>query len=272
MNLLSIADLKLHDLRAIWGLVDSPLRFLRGNVGWSFEGNGIRTRTTFIQAFRDLGLSYVELPNLLKTAERACDLAGYLDPFYDMYVVRESDHARLAEFAAHSRRPVINAMSGQGHPCEVLTDAYYVDTQLVPLERSRVCLWGPTTNVLRSWHELAGVLGIRIHHVCDQRFHERRSDVAFSESLDFEADIVITDGWPSGANDARWSLTREHLHRMGNPKLLPTPPFSVGREVAFDPVSYAGFVGYQQKELLLPVQRAILSYLAESNSESRSPS
>lgn len=92
--------------------------------GLVVEGNGIRTRTSFIQTFQELGLSFVELPNLLKTPERAADLAGYLDPFYDAYVVRESNHQRLAEFAFASQRPVIIAMSGMGHPCEVLTDAF----------------------------------------------------------------------------------------------------------------------------------------------------
>ncbi len=48
---------------------------------------------------------------------------------------------------------------------------------------------------------------------------------------------------------------------MGHPVLLPTPPFSVGRELAFDPVLYARFAGYEQKMLLLPVQKAILRYL-----------
>jgi len=48
---------------------------------------------------------------------------------------------------------------------------------------------------------------------------------------------------------------------MGHPVLLPTPPFSVGGELAFDPVLYARFAGYEQKMLLLPVQKAILRYL-----------
>jgi ornithine carbamoyltransferase len=96
-----------------------------------------------------------ELPNFLTSDERASDLAGYLDPFYDIYVIRAANHARLAEFASASRRPVINAMSDSGHPCEVLTDAYFIDTELMPLEQARICLWGPPTNVFRSWHELA---------------------------------------------------------------------------------------------------------------------
>jgi aspartate carbamoyltransferase catalytic subunit len=60
-----------------------------------------------------------------------------------MYVVRESNHQRLTDFAEAIRRPVINAMSGEGHPCEVLTDAYFIHTSLSPLEQARVCLRGP---------------------------------------------------------------------------------------------------------------------------------
>ena len=48
---------------------------------------------------------------------------------------------------------------------------------------------------------------------------------------------------------------------MGNPKLLPTPPFFIGHEIAIDPLHYEGFMGYDQKIDLLPVQKAILSYL-----------
>jgi ornithine carbamoyltransferase len=267
MKLLRISDLSRADVRAIWGLVANPEMQITGTVAWSFEGNGIRTRTTFIQAFRDLGLTFTELPNLLKTGERTCDLAGYLDPFYEMYVIRESNHARLAEFAASTRRPLINAMSSEAHPCEVLTDAYYVETKLRPLEGARVCLWGPPTNVLRSWHELAGVLGFTVIHVCDAQYHEPTANVLFVATFPTEIDIVITDSWPTGIEDVAWSLSEEHLAHMGHPRLMPTPPFSIGRELAFDPLTYSGFVGYQQKELLLPVQKAIMSYVSDSRSE-----
>ena len=261
MNLVSLADLAAADVRAIWRLAAAPDEPLAGTVGWSFEGNGIRTRTTFMQAFRELGLSFTELPNLLKTSERACDLAGYLDPFYDIYVIRESIHARLVEFATASRRPVINAMSSEGHPCEVLTDAFYIDTALLPITKARICLWGPPTNVFRSWHQLAAILGLSLQHVCEARFHEPRTGATYAELDDIgPADIVITDGWPDGADASAWSLTEHQLARMGNPKLLPTPPFTIGRELAFDPLAYAGFVGYEQKKLLLPVHKAILRY------------
>ncbi|MDR2332216.1 MAG: ornithine carbamoyltransferase [Burkholderiaceae bacterium] len=265
MNLISLAQLSPADVLDIWRLAEEPGKNLARNVCWSFEGNGIRTRTTFLQAFRDLGLASVELPNLLKTQERPCDLAGYLDPFYDLYVVRDTNHQRLAEFAAVSCRPVINAMSGMGHPCEVLTDAYFIHNSLMPITQARICLWGPTTNVLRSWHELARVLGLSVHHVCHESQHEALQGVTFDTKPEGHMDIVITDGWPAEQDFSCTSLAIADLERMGNPVLLPTPPFSIGRELAFDPLHYPRFAGYRQKEMLLPVQRAIIRYLIEAS-------
>lgn len=153
-SLIRITDLSAGDVQAIWSRAAAPAPCLQGTVGWSFEGNGIRTRTTFIQALRDLGLAYTELPNLLKTDERPVDLAGYLDPFYEAYVIREADPERLRAFAAASRRPVINAMTATGHPCEVLSDAFHLQSQMGPLASVRIGLWGrrPTCCVPgRSW-------------------------------------------------------------------------------------------------------------------------
>ena len=261
MKLIRIDDLTAADIRAIWQLAAKPFSPLQGNVAWSFEGNGIRTRTTFIQAFRELNLQFVELPNLLKTTERACDLAGYLDPFYDIYVVRDSNHERLTEFAQASHRPVVNAMTALGHPCEVLTDAYSIEKNIGALDTVRIILWGPTTNVFRSWHELAHVLGFELVQVCEAQFHETLPNVRFTDKIDGIADVIITDSWPTTYHNPQWSLSADQLEALGHPKLIATPPFHIGQELAFDPLQYKGFMGYLQKMDLLPVQKAILSYL-----------
>jgi len=260
MNLINIADVSAADVRKIWALANKPPNALKGTVAWSFEGNGIRTRTTFIEAFRELGLAYVELPNLLKTTERVSDLAGYLDSFYSIYVVRESNHERLLDFASASSRPVINAMSRVEHPCEVLSHSFYIDTAVGAIESVKIGLWGPPTNVLTSWHGLAKTLGIEIHHFCGKEFHSSKEHVHFRTTPDQAVDILITDGWPEGFSDITWSLTLEHLAKLGNPRLLPTPPFAIGEELGFDPTHFEGFVGYHQKRILLPVQRAILTH------------
>lgn len=278
MNLTAISDLDAADIDAIFRLADAFARAAPQpdlppttpgeshdapppTIGWSFEGNGIRTRTAFLQVFRDLGLHYTELPGLLKTSERPEDLAAYLDPFYAAYVIRDADHARLCAFAQASTRPVINAMSGQGHPCEVLTDAWFAARAIGPLPALRIVLWGPSTNVFRSWHELAQVAGLQIEQVCAAHRHESRPGVSFRSSPPSKADLVITDAPPADAVDALSPLTQAHLQAMGMPHLLPTPPFLIGRELLFDPAFYPGFVGHRQKALLRPVQKAILRLL-----------
>jgi ornithine carbamoyltransferase len=115
--------------------------------------------------------------------------------------------------------------------------------------------------VFRSWHELAGVLGFELVHICDAHFHESIPHVRFSESIDDTTDVLITDSWPADFDNTAWTLNSNHLKALGDPKLLPTPPFSIGREIAFDPLQYQGFMGYEQKIDLLLVQKAILSYL-----------
>ncbi|MEN9763727.1 MAG: hypothetical protein RI906_3553 [Pseudomonadota bacterium] len=262
-HLITIADLNPDDVDAIFALVGSQsFEFsARRAVAWSFEGNGIRTRASFIQAFRELRLSFTELPNLLKTHERAHDLAAYLAPLFDLFVIRESDHGRLADFAHFSPSPVINAMSAQAHPCEVLTDAYFIQQSIKPLRDARIVLWGPTTNVYHSWHELAALLGFSVIQVCDQSEHENLSNVKFSVSPPSIADVVITDRHPAAVENAFCPLTLAHLQSMGKPALLPTPPFSVGGEMLFDPASYPEFVGYEQKSLLVPVQKAVITHL-----------
>jgi ornithine carbamoyltransferase len=261
MKLIRIDDLTAQAIHQIWEVAAHPIQPMQGHVAWSFEGNGIRTRTTFIQAFRELNLNFVELPNLLKTTERASDLAGYLDPFYDLYVIRDGQHDRLEEFAKASHRPVINAMSALGHPCEVLTDAYSLQKSFGALAKTKITLWGPTTNVFRSWHELAQVLGLDLVHICDATYHEDQGSVRFLEAIDGPTDVLITDSWPAGFENTAWSLSTHHLEALGQPKLIATPPFHIGQEVGFDPLHYIGFMGYMQKMDLLPVQKAIVSYL-----------
>ncbi|MDX2004121.1 MAG: hypothetical protein SFU83_02495 [Meiothermus sp.] len=265
-DLLEISDLTRGEIEHIWSLVDRPIPKLEGRAAWSFEGNGVRTRTSFIAAFGQLGLEYIELPNLLKTQERVRDLAGYLDPFYLVYVIRESDHQRLTEFARASTRPVVNAMTGQGHPCEVLSDAYSLRSMFGDLHGVTIGLWGPTTNVFRSWHQLAAVMGLNVRHFCPAEFHLDLEYVTFCPEPGAPVDVLITDSWPADFDDSRWSLSLEVMRTLGNPKLLPTPPFFVGKELAFDPVPSGHFVGYLQKQQLLEVHRAVLVYLLEGAS------
>jgi len=247
-DLLTTDSISLGDLESIFKQVGSRNTFDASRpVACSFQGAGIRTRTTFIQALIQLGLEYIDLPVFLDTTEEPRDLAGYLDAYYDLYIIRYNDHTRLTEFASHSQRPVINAMSSIEHPCEAIADAYWFNTTIRPLDGARIVLWGPTTNVLRSWRNVAAAAGADV------------VSITKAGTLPCSVDLVITDGWPELlANGSPLGLELGHLEEMGNPVLLPTPPFTVGKELLFDPAIYSKFSGYAQKTCLLDVQKAII--------------
>lgn len=262
VQLLDIDNLSKEDIRVIWCAVDNrEEREARVNIAWSFEGNGIRTRTTFIQAFQSLGANYVELPNFLKTGESAKDLAGYMDSFYSMYVIRESNHQRLIEFSNATTKPVINAMSNEAHPCEVLTDTYYLYSKFKSLSDLRILLWGPVTNVFKSWHSLGNTLDLNIKHYCPLEYHQNDRSVSYTDNLYGNYDVLVTDAWPEGFSDNSYSLSNEKLNDIGCPLILPTPPVTVGNELSSPISSLENFVGYRQKYLLLPVQIETIYYL-----------
>ena len=246
-------SLKPETIAQIWRLVSAvDMPAVDGHVAVSFQGSGTRTRTTFLQAISHLGLDAIELPIFLDTKERAQDLAGYLDPFYSLYIIRYNDHDRMKSFSDASRRPVINAMSSLEHPCEALADAYWFHSSVKPLDQASIVLWGPVTNVLRSWANVARACGASVKHICK-----------VLEALPANVDLVVTDGWPQMYTDQRSSLTMGCLERMGMPLLLPTPPFTIGQELDFDPLTYANFAGYEQKLCLLEVQKAIIRYVID---------
>ncbi len=249
----SLIDTKPVDaaaLNSIFNHATNLERFeLTGTVACSFQGMGTRTRSTFIKALTELNLDYISLPEFLDTNENPRDLAGYLDQYYDLYVIRYNDHSKLHAFAQHSQKPVINAMSDLEHPCEALADAYWFHTTVKPLGSSKVVLWGPMTNVLRSWHNVASTMESLVYHI-----------TSISE-LPSEVDLVVTDGWPADSKEnERIGLTLQHLKDIGRPVLLPTPPFTVGKELLIDPVEYDNFSGYDQKSYLLNVQKGIISW------------
>jgi ornithine carbamoyltransferase len=277
VSLLTIDDLSPADIEHIFELADGPFldRTRQGSpftAAYSFEGNSIRTRTTFLKALNSLGIQAIEAPNFLKTGEPVEHLAGYMDNWVDLYIIRERDHGRLHSFIETSRRPVINALTRQAHPCEVLADAYSIRASKGPLADLTYCIVGPPTNVLNSWHTLADVLGLRLKHVMPKEFLAevplwRQSRIVTDKSAGLSgADVVLTDAWPTGFNDRRFRLTLDDLAVVNEGTwVIPCPPFNTANEISDDVIASEFFAGYAQKTALYPVQRAIIQFLIDQS-------
>jgi ornithine carbamoyltransferase len=260
---LEIQDFSREQIELVFNRVDSHgLIEQKLPIVCSFEGKGIRTKASFYQAIHCIGSNSVELPGLLDTDERLPDVAGYLDEIHSAYIIRYSNHERLREFAKLSKRPVINAMSKKEHPCEAMADVFWFNT-IKPVADSCALIWGPMTNVLRSWGALFECLGGKVIHFSPNQITLSNRVANRKDFAALEIDIVVTDGWPKDFSDDACTLTIEDLESLGRPRYIPTPPFTIGKELGFDPVLYPEFCGYKQKRSLVSVQAALLHYLIE---------
>ncbi len=147
-NFIKINDFSADEIQRIFELADKAdeLKFSAEaslTACYSFEGNSLRTRATFIKALSDLDITGIDIPNFLKTSEGVEHLSGYMDYWFDIYVLRDRNHARMVSFAEKTQRPIINAMSSEAHPCEVISDVYSVQKEKGDLKSLKFCIMGP---------------------------------------------------------------------------------------------------------------------------------
>jgi len=265
-DLLSMTTLSTGDIESVFDLArklkNGYLPNLSGvTSAYSFEGNSLRTRATFLKAMACLEITAIELPNLLKTKEQKAHLAGYLDQWIDLYVIRESHHEMLEMFASASKRPVINAMSSQARPCEVLSDAFFLSEHFGSLKKLKVWLVGPATNVLRSWRELCEVLNIEYALVRPREDRGIAGDELFDSLVEGikGADIILTDHWPNGTFKKEYQITLDNLqYASPHALVIPCPPFDTTQEIQADVIASPYFAGYESKQDLYTVHQAIL--------------
>jgi ornithine carbamoyltransferase len=127
-------------------------------------------------------------------------------------VIRTSNHDAVVELAAAAQVPVINAMTGTGHPCEVISEAFTVRERLGSLDGLHVTFVGEDNNVCRSWCELTTLYDLTVTQVCPPgweldttfldrlRDHRQRGRVSTTHHLDTgvsNANVIYTDGWPA---------------------------------------------------------------------------
>ncbi len=268
-NLITLHDLSSEEIFQIFDLADRAASLAISSDAkltacYSFEGNSLRTRATFIKALFDLGISPIELPNLLKTSEAVEHLAGYLDYWFDLYVIRDRNHTRMAQFAEVCEKPVINALSSDAHPCEVLTDLYSVRKEKGDLEKFKFCVLGPPTNVLNSWNRLCQILELDYVQVIPQGFKPvEEANLSHSKSTGLkDADVVLTDVWPDSFDNRDFQLTLEDLKIASSDAwVIPCPPFNIVNEIHQEVIDSPYFAGYAQKRYLYDVQKALIYYL-----------
>ncbi len=223
-DFLAVKDLLPEDLR---GLLQMAARLKSGadpgtplgrrSIAMVFLRPSNRTRVSFEAAINRLGghpIALFDREIELGRRESVADVGRILDRFVDGLVARIPSQRDLLGLAASMDGPVINAMTDQGHPCQILADCLTVQESVGHLAGARITFVGDGNNVCASWLEAAHVADLDLRVVTPPGYgpsevvlagacrsgSEGRGSVLVTNDLDEglqDTNVIYTDVWTS---------------------------------------------------------------------------
>lgn len=183
-----------------------------------FEFPSTRTRVSFDMAMRQLGGDTMVLNSAdmqLGRGESIGDTAQVLSRFVDAIMLRTSDHNKLLELAENATVPVINGLSNDSHPCQLMADVMTFEEHKGPIKNKVVAWCGDGNNMVSSWIHAAGKFDFEFRIACPAELAPDERALAWAKSVGANvhvttnaaeaasgADCLVTDTWVSMGDDA----------------------------------------------------------------------
>ncbi len=249
-----------------------------------FEKNSTRTRVSFDMAMRQLGGAAMVMESgsmQLGRGESIADTARVLSRMVDAIMIRTDDHAKIEEMARHATVPVINGLTDQSHPCQIVADLLTIVEQGKALPGLEVAWLGDGNNVLHSILEAAGLMKFNVRVATPQGYEPdggfvkaaRARGAGVTLTSDAVAavrgvDIVVTDTWVSmGQSHAAEKIAammpyqvNEALmaHASPDARFLHCLPAHIGEEVTQGVFGSAQSVVFDEAENRIHAQKSVL--------------
>jgi len=219
----------------------------------------------------------------LGRAEPIEDSARVISRMVDLVMIRTFEQTKLERFAAHSRVPVINGLTNEYHPCQILADLFTFIEHRGSIAGKVVAWVGDGNNMANTWLQAAEILGFVVHlsspsgDEVDPRVAGVRSDACyrlFADPMEAcrGAHLVTTDVWTSmgyeAENEARrqafaeWCVDREMMAAARPDALfMHCLPAHRGEEVETEVIDGPQSVVWDEAENRMHVQKALMEYL-----------
>ena len=243
-NFINISDLSSKELRAI--IDEAKIRKLnRKNFNKSapdndkpFEGKSMamifkkpstRTRMSFDIAVKQLGGSTIILnPEGIhygKGNETLKDTAKVLTEYVDIVMLRTSSHKNLEEFGKHLEIPIINGLSDQSHPCQIMSDILTFEEKKGSITGKTISWLGDgNNNMSNSLIEAAGKFDFQLKIGCPKKYNPNKNMLHWArknkvkllitdkpEEAVKNSDCVMTDKWISMNDKVNKKIKKKHL-------------------------------------------------------------
>lgn len=251
-----------------------------------FEKSSTRTRLSFEAGMQQLGGNAIYLntrDSQLGRGEPVEDAAQVISRMSDLVMIRTFEQEIIERFAANSRVPVINGLTNEYHPCQILADIYTYIEQRGSIQGKTVAWIGDSNNVCNTWLQAAEIFDFNVH-VSTPPGYEVEPERAglfgedhyeeFPDPMDAarNADLVTTDVWTSMGfereNDARrkafadWIVDKEMMSVASKDALfMHCLPAHRGEEVDAAVIDGPQSAVWDEAENRLHVQKALMEYL-----------
>ena len=251
-----------------------------------FEKASTRTRVSFEAGMYQLGGSVVHLTtgdSQLGRAEPIEDSAKVISRMVDLVMIRTYEQSKLERFAANSRVPVINGLTNEFHPCQILADIFTYIEHRGSIRGKTVAWVGDGNNMANTWLQAADLLGFTVH-VSTPSGYEVNQAIAGVKNADcfkvfkdplqacHGADLVTTDVWTSmgyeAENEARlmafgaWCVDGRMMAQAKPEALfMHCLPAHRGEEVQAEVIDGPQSVVWDEAENRLHVQKALMEWL-----------
>jgi ornithine carbamoyltransferase len=258
-----------------------------------FEKQSTRTRLSFEAGMHQLGGSAIFLStrdSQLGRGEPVEDAAQVISRMCDIVMIRTFEQDIIERFAALSRVPVVNGLTNEYHPCQILADIYTFIEHRGPIQGKTVAWIGDSNNVCNTWLQAAEVLDFNVH-VSTPPGYEVEPERAglygtdhyeeFSDPMEAArgAHLVTTDVWTSmgfeAENEERkrdfedWQVDVEMMkHAARDALFMHCLPAHREEEVEAAVIDGPQSVVWDEAENRLHTQKALMEFLLLGKIES----
>ena len=180
-----------------------------------FDKSSTRTRVSFEAGMVQLGGHALFLSNKdiqIGRGEPITDSAVVISSMVDCIMLRVSSHEDISTFAKYSSVPIINALSDESHPCQLLADMMTYQEQNGSIKDKTVAWIGDGNNMCQTYMQAAKAFGFTLNiatpkgYEPDQSFVDQYADYINlckdANSACHDADLVVTDVWASMGQEA----------------------------------------------------------------------
>jgi ornithine carbamoyltransferase len=253
-----------------------------------FDKPSTRTRVSFEVGMKQLGGDVVILSQRdtqVGRGETIADTARVLSRYVDAIMMRTTSRANLLEMAEHATVPVINGLTDDSHPCQLMADVMTFEEHRGPI-KGRVVAWsGDGNNMAASWIHAAVRFGFELRLACPKELRPPQALIDWARahggkvSLTDDpyaavagADCVVTDAWLSMGDELKGEANRHNLlapfrvdeRLMGAAKpdaiFMHCLPAHRGEEVTGQVIDGPRSVVWDEAENRLHAQKGILSW------------